>query len=101
MLAVIISLPFSYSVFSIGDTIRGSWNYVSSHALPLALIGIGGSLDFKELRKASKIALSSTMLKLIILPLILTYGAYRYDFVGQNLAIIFILFASLTAIVAL
>jgi predicted permease len=100
MLAVIISLPFSYFEISIGDTIRRSGSYVSSLALPLALIGIGGSLDFKELRKASRISLSSTMLKLIILPLIFTYGAYRYNFVGQNLAIIFILFASPTAIVS-
>ncbi|MCZ6775690.1 MAG: AEC family transporter, partial [Ignavibacteria bacterium] len=29
-----------------------------------------------------------------------TYGAYRYNFVGQNLAMIFILFASPTAIVS-
>lgn len=61
-LAVIISLPFSYFEISIGDTVRRSGNHVSSLALPLALIGIGGSLDFKELRKASKTALSFTML---------------------------------------
>ncbi|MEJ5263143.1 MAG: AEC family transporter, partial [Ignavibacterium sp.] len=75
-------------------------NYLSELALPLALIGIGGSLNLEQIKKASALAFTSSVIKLIIIPLILTTIAFVFGYSGVDLGIMFILFASPTAIVS-
>lgn len=98
ILALIFSLPFAYFKIGINQIFLTTGNYLAALALPLALIGIGGSLNFAGMKKAFKIALSSTLMKLILVPFILTYGAYLLGFEGEVLGVMFILFACPTAI---
>lgn len=77
-----------------------SGNFLSELALPLALIGIGGSLNLQNLKKASGLAFTSSVIKIIITPLILTAGAYYAGFRGEDLGMMFVLFACPTAIVS-
>lgn len=100
ILAVIFALPFSYFKIELPSLLFITGNFLSDLALPLALIGIGGSLNIPNIKKASGIAFSSSAVKLIIVPFILTYAAYLFGYRGVDLGIIFILFACPTAIVS-
>lgn len=98
ILAVIIALPFSYWQIKIPEMFTVTGGYLAELALPLALIGIGGSLNLENLKRASTLAFTSSIIKIVILPAALTLIAlllgYRYD----DLGIMFIAFACPTAI---
>ena len=100
ILSVIVALPFSYFHISIHPVITQTGDYLSSIALPLALVGIGANLNIKALSEASLYAFISSGIKLIVLPLIGTFLAFELGFRGQDLGILFILFACPTAIVS-
>lgn len=100
ILAVIIGIPFSYFTIKLPSVIIITGNYLSELALPLALIGIGGSLNLEQIKKASTLAFTSSAIKLILLPLVLTPIAYFIGFREIDLAIMFVLFSCPTAIVS-
>ena len=97
IIAVLLALPFSY--FSWGLPLIGNkiGNYFANLTLPLALLAIGGSLNLKSLRDTSGESGWATLIKLIIMPLILTAGAWLYGFRGQDIGILFVLFGCPTA----
>ncbi len=97
IIAVLLALPFSYfgwGLTAMGDKIG---NYFASLTLPLALLAIGGSLNLKSLRDTSGQSGWSTLIKLVIMPLTLTFGAWLYGFKSQELGILFVLFGCPTA----
>jgi malonate transporter and related proteins len=98
ILAVIAAIPFSFFRIPIHHTIGITIDYLAAVSLPLALLGIGGFMDFADLKQSSLQAIYSTIIKLILIPLAATYFAYLLDFRGSELGIIFILFACPTAI---
>ena len=100
IVSVLAALPFSYFKLPIHPVITTTGGYLSSIALPLALVGIGANLNIKELKEASIYAFASSTIKLIILPLFGTFLAYEFGFRGLNLGLLFILFACPTAIVS-
>jgi len=100
IIAVIISLPFSYFNLELPQMLFITGNFLSDVALPLALIGIGGSLNIENIKRASTLAFSSSILKLIVVPIVLTIFAYLFGYRGMDLGIMFILFACPTAIVS-
>ena len=100
IIAVLISLPFSVFEIQIPSMIKSSGNFLADVALPLALVGIGGSLNIENIKKASGLAFTSSAIKLIGLPLVLTIGAYIAGFRNMDLGIMFVLFSCPTAIVS-
>jgi len=98
ILAVIIGLPFSIFTIRLPQLITSTGNFLADLALPLALVGIGGSLNIENLKKASNLALSSSIIKIVVLPIILTTGAYLLGYRNVDLGIMFIVFAAPTAI---
>jgi predicted permease len=98
ILGVLFALPFSYFKIHINDLILTTANYVAALALPLALLGIGGFLNFDDVKEGFRLTGISTIIKLIIIPLAATVAAYNLGFIGDNLGIIFILFGCPTAI---
>jgi predicted permease len=100
IIAVFVGLIFSVWKIKLPQPLYESAKLLSDLALPLALIGIGGSLSLNELRKAPALAVSSSIIKIIVLPVVLTPLAYLLSFKGDDLVILFILFASPTAIVS-
>jgi malonate transporter len=98
ILGVLFALPFSYFKIHINDLILTTANYVAALALPLALLGIGGFLNFHDVKEGFRLTSISTIIKLIIIPLTATIAAYNIGFAGDNLGIIFILFGCPTAI---
>lgn len=100
ILAVIFALPFSYFKIQLPELILTTGEYLSDLALPLALIGIGGSLNLEYIKKASGLAFTASAIKIIIIPIVLTYGAYLFGFRNDALGIMFVIFACPTAIVS-
>jgi len=98
IIAVLAAIPFSYLGIRIPEVVHTTGNYLSALSLPLALIGIGGFLSFKDITKENSLTIISTSLKLVIIPLTATIAAYLLGFSGMDLGIIFILFACPTAI---
>ncbi len=80
ILGVILALPFSYFKIQIPKIILSTGEFLSDLALPLALVGIGGSLNIQNIKKAQGLAFTASAIKIIILPIVLTYGAYLFGF---------------------
>jgi malonate transporter and related proteins len=100
IIAVIVGLPFSYFKIEIPSFLNLTIGFLAELALPLALVGIGGSLNLQNIKKASGLAFTSSAIKIILVPLLLTLGAYHFGFRELDLGIMFVLFASPTAIVS-
>jgi hypothetical protein len=100
IVAVVIGLPFSFYKIKIPSFINLTIGFLAELALPLALVGIGGSLNLQNIKKASGLAFTSSAIKIILIPIFLTAGAYYFGFRELDLGIMFVLFASPTAIVS-
>ncbi len=100
IIAVVIGLFFSLGNIKIPKPIYDSGKLLADLALPLALIGIGGSLKLSEVKKAPSLAISTSIIKIILIPAVLTTFAYLLKFRDDDLVILYTLFASPTAIVS-
>lgn len=100
IIGVIVGLPFSYFRIGIPSVIHSTIEFLSELALPLALIGIGGSLNLQNIKKASGLAFTSSAIKVVLIPFMLTFGGYYFGYRGFDLGIMFVLFACPTAIVS-
>ena len=98
ILSVIVALPFSFYKISLPEMLVSTADYFAELALPLALIGIGGSMNLENLKRASAMAFSSSIIKIILLPLVLTITSYFLGYRNDDLGILFIVFACPTAI---
>ncbi|MBV0932564.1 AEC family transporter [Marinobacterium weihaiense] len=97
ILAVLFALPVSWFGVKLPDVVAKTGTYFANLTLPLALLTIGASLNLKSLHDTSAQAFWATALKLVILPLVLTFGAWLYGFDGEALAILMVLFGCPTA----
>ncbi|MDO6805885.1 AEC family transporter, partial [Wenyingzhuangia sp. 1_MG-2023] len=68
--------------------------------LPLALISVGGTLDFGALRKANSTTLQMALLKLVILPILIVSAAIAMGFRGVELGVVALMMACPTAAAA-
>jgi len=100
ILATFIAVTFSYFNITLPQFLMKSINYLATLTLPLALLGIGGSLNFESIKKDSKLAFLATLFKIIIMPASLTYVAFYLGYRGVELGVMFMLFATPTAIVS-
>ncbi len=96
----IIAIIFSLITIPTPKVLINTGNYLAAITLPLALIGLGGTLKIKLLQNTSFITLGSLIMKLLISPLIATTIGYLVGYTGIDLGIIFIIFACPTAIVS-
>ncbi|WP_413794040.1 MULTISPECIES: AEC family transporter [unclassified Pseudomonas] len=97
IISVIVAAPFAYWQIGLPNWFETSAKYLSQMTLPLALICIGGTLSLAALRKSGKMALSSSLAKMVGLPLVATLGAWLWGFRGAELGILFLYFGSPTA----
>ena len=98
ILGVLFALPFSYFKIHVSDLILTSANYIAALALPLALLGIGGFLNFDDIKEGLKLTTISSIIKLVLIPAAAMFVAYKIGITGSDLGILFILFACPTAI---
>jgi len=98
ILAFIFALPVSIFRIKLPEIIISTGSYFADLALPLALVGIGGSLNLENLKKASSLAFIASAIKIIIIPTIITITAYLCGYRNNDLGILFIVFGCPTAI---
>jgi len=98
IIAAMIALPFSIFRIHIPQVIIKTIKYLADLTLPLALLSIGGSLSFTSIKNDFKLAALSALHKIVLMPLILVFAAYRVGFRGVDLAVLFFLFSAPSAI---
>ncbi|CAD5107986.1 AEC family transporter [Zestomonas carbonaria] len=97
ILGVLAAIPFAYWEVRLPVWLSTSGEYLAQLTLPLALICIGGTLSLDSLRASTGLAIGSSMMKLVWLPILATLGAFACGFRGAELGILFLYFASPTA----
>ncbi|MHA6492571.1 AEC family transporter [Pseudomonas borbori] len=97
IIGVLAAIPIAYWQVPLPAWLMTSGEYFAQMTLPLALICIGGTLSLASLRASSGIALSSSLMKMVWLPILATLGAWAFGFREADLAILFLYFASPTA----
>lgn len=97
IISVFAALPFTVFSISLPNWVMTSGNYFASLTLPLALICIGATLSAKSMREGSKVALSASNMKMVVLPIISTVIAWMLGFSNEQLGLLFLFFASPTA----
>lgn len=98
IIAVALSIVLGLISAKFPEPILRTLDYLGSLSLPLALIGIGGSLKLSEAVKASRLSVYASFIKIAAAPLIATLAAYYLGYKGETLAIIFIIFGCPTAV---
>ena len=97
IIGVLAAIPFAAWQIPLPAWLLTSGEYFAQMSLPLALICIGGTLTLESLRESSGMAISSSLMKVLWLPLLATLGAWLWGFRDADLAILFLYFASPTA----
>lgn len=77
-----------------------SVGYLARMALPLALICIGASLEWRKLRPDHPDVIWATAFKMLIIPTGVTLAAVALGFRGEDLGILFLMVGAPTAMVA-
>ncbi|MFT6259316.1 MAG: putative permease [Rickettsiales bacterium] len=94
ILACFAGFLFSYFKISLPKIISDSFGILGQAAVPLGLMVVGGALDIKATKGSRKYILVSTLIKLILMPIITIMIAKSFGVEGLN-AKILILYATL------
>ena len=100
IITAVAAIVFSLVRIPIPDVMFDTGNYIAAITIPLALIGVGGTMKIQHLRNTSFITLGALIMKLLVSPLIATSIGYLIGYTGIDLGIIFIIFACPTAIMS-
>ncbi len=98
LIAAGLAVPFSLMKITMPAFVSSAIEYLAALTLPLALLGIGGSLNFESIKKDCRLAIIAAGLKIIVTPLLLIFIAIKLGFSGVSLGVMFVLFAAPTAI---
>ena len=90
IISVMVATPVTWLQVPIPNWILTSGDYVAQMSLPLALICIGGTLSLAALRASGPLAISASSLKMVLLPIVGTLGAWLLGFRGAELGILFL-----------
>jgi malonate transporter and related proteins len=98
ILAAAVALPFSYFTIPVPKIVFEAIDQLSTITLPMALIGIGGSLSFSGIKLDLRLSAAASFLKLVFTPLLTMMVAVRMRFTTHELAALYFFFASPAAI---
>ncbi|MDO3722069.1 AEC family transporter [Marinobacter sp. chi1] len=97
ILSVVVAIPFAWFEVQLPNWVLTSGDYFASLTLPLALLCVGATISLTSIRADTATAASSSMMKMIILPVLCTGAAWLLGFRGEQLGLMFTFFASPTA----
>lgn len=99
IIGIAAGIPFSVFNISLPSAAETSVGYMAQLATPLALIAIGGSIDFKRMMEGLRLSLCAVLVKLVFVPCVFLGIAY---FIGlgsaEDMIILYVLYASPTAV---
>lgn len=97
IISVLLATPMAYAKVALPNWLLISADYIAQMTLPLALICIGGTLSLASLRASGRMAVSASLVKMVWLPVIFTFGGWLCGFRGAELGILFLYIGSPTA----
>tara|TARA_B100001109_G_scaffold255495_1_gene258742 strand:- start:4442 stop:5476 length:1035 start_codon:yes stop_codon:yes gene_type:complete len=97
IVAILLAIPFQLAGIRMAPVFDDTARLVAQLTLPLALLGVGASLNASLRGSFNSLVLQISLLKLILLPAIITAGAYLAGIRGEELNVLAIMFASPTA----
>ncbi|MFP4377527.1 MAG: AEC family transporter [Spirochaetales bacterium] len=98
MWAVLVGLAFALLNWSVPDTAERTLEYVSRLTLPLALIGIGASLDFSSMMHRRGLWTFATLVKLVAVPGLVLVGGLVIHMEAEALRVLVVTAACPTAV---
>ena len=93
MWGILLGLPFGLLDITLPAVVVNSMGYVSRLTLPLALIGIGGSLNIKNLMSRKLLWSAASVIKLLVLPALVWFSARLFSITGDTFVTL-VIFAS-------
>ncbi|MCY0965457.1 AEC family transporter [Parathalassolituus penaei] len=100
IISIALALPFSIWQIHIPGSVESALKSIGNMTLPLALIGVGGTLDLSALRAANKTTIQISLLKLIVLPALSVVVALLVGIRGVELGVVALMLGSPTAAAA-
>ncbi|MFI8482586.1 AEC family transporter [Pseudomonas sp. NPDC078700] len=97
IIGVVSAVPFAYWQIQLPQWLLSSAEYFAHMSLPLALICIGGTLSLASMRQSSDVAIGSSLMKLVWLPILATVSAWLCGYRDADLAVLFLYFGCPTA----
>ena len=98
IIGVLLGGIFSFFKIPIPEFAAVTIGHIADMCLPLALLVIGGSMVFQNVKKCFKTAMAASAIKTIIAPVLFVIPAYFFGITGIKLGILFIFLASPSAI---
>lgn len=97
ILAILCALPFSYFSIKLPDFTLKTGEYFANLTLPLALLCIGASLDFRAMRQDFLQAFIAGAAKLFLVPALMMLIAIALGFRGLELGVLLLMASAPTA----
>ncbi|MFL4557633.1 AEC family transporter [Yersinia kristensenii] len=97
IIGLVCGLAYAQTRLPIPQVIVQTGSYISALALPLALLCTGASLDWHAMFRSSNVAALSSVAKLFVVPILMTFGGLLMGFRGATLGIVFLFSATPTA----
>jgi predicted permease len=98
MWGILLGLPFGLLGITLPAVVVNSLGYISRLTLPLALIGIGGSLHMRNLMSRKLLWSSASVIKLLVLPAVVWLLARAFSITGDTLVTLVIFGTCPTAV---
>lgn len=98
IISVVLAIPFSLGIVSMPTVLDKTVSYLSELSTPLALISLGASFRFADIKGNISYSIFATVMKIAVCPLAFCTAAALMGFRGVELGIIFIAFGAPTAV---
>ncbi|WP_174870035.1 AEC family transporter [Pectobacterium polaris] len=97
IIGLLCGAAYAQSHLPMPAVIKQTGSFISSMALPLALLCAGASLEWRSMFRSSNVAMLASVAKLLVVPGLLTFGGWLVGFRGVELGIIFLFSSTPTA----
>lgn len=100
IIAILSALPLAWLDLRLPAMLLQTGQYFADLTLPLALLCVGASIDLRALHNTSGLSSKATLLRLVLIPAVQTFGAWMLGLPGIMLGTLFLMLASPTATVS-
>ncbi|MDE8740261.1 AEC family transporter [Pectobacterium polaris] len=97
IIGLLCGAAYAQSHLPMPGVIKQTGSFISSMALPLALLCAGACLEWRSMFRSSNVAMLASVAKLLVVPGLLTFGGWLVGFRGVELGIIFLFSSTPTA----
>ena len=100
IISIVLAATFRLTGWTLGPVWQKTGSTIAAMTLPLALIGIGGSLSIAVVTRGGMPALATSVIKILINPVLIILAAILVGFRNEELMVLAIMFACPTAAAA-